>query len=114
MQTLTVADRKAFKKIPNVPGLLSYRADNQQLYVSNESEWQSLAYEDEVIKFYVFCFLRSNVIINIKMLSFILFSEVRQLQQEVKSLETQLRTQGSSIKNLQKGNVGTYLYMCVN
>ena len=48
MQTLTVADRKAFKKIPNVPGLLSYRADKKQLYVNNGSNWQSLDNEEEV------------------------------------------------------------------
>ncbi|XP_028393393.1 uncharacterized protein LOC114517773 isoform X1 [Dendronephthya gigantea] len=70
--TLTVADKKGFKKIPNVPGLLSYRKDNQQLYVNNGSKWQPLDNE----------------------------GEVRQLQQEVKSLETQLQTR---IKKLEKG-----------
>ncbi|XP_028393389.1 uncharacterized protein LOC114517771 [Dendronephthya gigantea] len=74
--TLTVADEDSLEKILNVPGLLSYREDNQQLYVNNGSEWQSLAYEDEI----------------------------RKLQQEVRNQETRNNNQQSAIQNLQTTN----------
>ncbi len=48
LQTLTVSDKDNFEKIPDVPGLLSYRADNQQLYVNQGSKWQALGKEKEV------------------------------------------------------------------
>ena len=69
MQTLTVADRKSFKKIPNVPGLLSYRADKKQLYVNNGSKWQPLNNEEEVIKITVVFSVLCKVVINMTMLS---------------------------------------------
>ncbi|CAB4004689.1 Hypothetical predicted protein [Paramuricea clavata] len=46
--TLTVSDKEIFEKIPNVPGLLSYRSDNKQLYVNQGSKWQALGNEKEV------------------------------------------------------------------
>ena len=48
LQTLTVSDKKSLEKVPNVPGLLSYRTDNKQLYVNQGSKWQELSNESEV------------------------------------------------------------------
>jgi hypothetical protein len=45
---LTVSNKESFEKIPNVPGLLSYRADNKHLYVNEGSEWQALSTKEEV------------------------------------------------------------------
>ncbi|CAB3991977.1 Hypothetical predicted protein, partial [Paramuricea clavata] len=54
--TLTVSDKESFDKIPDVPGLLSYRKDDKQLYVNQGSEWQALSTEQEecllIIKLY--------------------------------------------------------------
>ena len=48
LQTLTVPNKKGLEMIPNVPGLLSYRADKKQLYVNEGSKWQELSNEPEV------------------------------------------------------------------
>ncbi|CAB4014093.1 Hypothetical predicted protein, partial [Paramuricea clavata] len=45
--TLTVSDKESFDKIPDVPGLLSYRKDDKQLYVNQGSKWQALSTEQE-------------------------------------------------------------------
>jgi hypothetical protein len=45
---LTVPDQKSFERIPDVPGLLSYRTDDKQLYVNQGSKWQALSTEQEV------------------------------------------------------------------
>jgi hypothetical protein len=45
---LTVSDKESFEKIPDVPGLLSYRKDDKQLYVNQGSNWQALSTEKEV------------------------------------------------------------------
>ncbi|CAB4015197.1 Hypothetical predicted protein, partial [Paramuricea clavata] len=46
--TLTVSDKESFEKIPDVPGLLSYRKDDKQLYVNQGSNWQALSTEQEL------------------------------------------------------------------
>ncbi|CAB4011397.1 Hypothetical predicted protein [Paramuricea clavata] len=46
--TLTVSDKESFDKIPDVPGLLSYRKDDKQLYVNQGSKWQALSTEQEL------------------------------------------------------------------
>ena len=48
LKTITVSDKESFEKIPNVPGLISYREDNQQLYVSQGSQWKALGSEEKV------------------------------------------------------------------
>ena len=54
MQTLSVRDKKGFKKLPSVPGLLSYRKDNDVLYINNGSQWDGLSKKKEVcILFYI-------------------------------------------------------------
>jgi hypothetical protein len=45
---LTVSDKESFEKIPDVPGLLSYRKDDKQLYVNQGSKWEALSTEQEV------------------------------------------------------------------
>ena len=45
---MTVPDQKSFEKIPDVPGLLSYRTDDKQLYVNQGSKWQALSTAQEV------------------------------------------------------------------
>ncbi|XP_028402956.1 uncharacterized protein LOC114525736 [Dendronephthya gigantea] len=48
--TLTVSDKKSLEKTPNVPGLLSYRKDDKQIYVNQGSKWQALSKKKEVIQ----------------------------------------------------------------
>jgi hypothetical protein len=45
---LTVSDKESFDKIPDVPGLLSYRKDDKQLYFNQGSNWEALGTEQEV------------------------------------------------------------------
>ena len=45
---MTVSDEESFKKIPDVPGLVSYRVDNKKLYVNQGTKWQALSSEQEV------------------------------------------------------------------
>ena len=45
---MTVPDQKSFERIPDVPGVLSYRTDDKQLYVNQGSKWQALSTEQEV------------------------------------------------------------------
>ncbi|XP_028393240.1 uncharacterized protein LOC114517654 [Dendronephthya gigantea] len=45
--TLTVSDKESLKKIPDVPGLVSYRKDDKQLYFNQGSNWQALSTEKE-------------------------------------------------------------------
>ena len=47
-QTLTTSDKKSLEMIPNVPGLLAYRADKKRLYVNEGSKWKALNDEQEV------------------------------------------------------------------
>ena len=47
-QTLTTSDKKSLEMIPNVPGLLAYRADKKRLYVNEGSKWKALSNEQEV------------------------------------------------------------------
>ena len=47
-----MSDKKSLEKIPNVPGLLSYRKDDKQLYVNQGSKWQALSKEKEVSEFF--------------------------------------------------------------
>ena len=48
LQTLSVSDEESFNRIPDVPGLVSYRSDNKKLYVSQGTKWQALCSEQEV------------------------------------------------------------------
>ena len=48
LQTLTTSDQKGLEMIPDVPGLLAYRADKKQLYVNEGSKWKALNDEQEV------------------------------------------------------------------
>ena len=48
LQTLTTSDKKSLELIPDVPGLLAYRADKKQLYVNEGSKWKALSNEQEV------------------------------------------------------------------
>ena len=48
LQTLTVTGKKSFENIPDVPGLLSYRTDNKQLYVNEGTKWEPLGKDEEV------------------------------------------------------------------
>ena len=43
-----VDSKKAMEKLPNVEGLLSYRVDNQELYLRGKQNWNSMAKENEV------------------------------------------------------------------
>ena len=48
LQTLKTSDKKSLEMIPDVPGLLAYRADKKQLYVNEGSKWKALNDEQEV------------------------------------------------------------------
>ena len=43
-----MSDKESLKKIPDVPGLVSYRKDSKRLYVNQGSKWESLSTETEV------------------------------------------------------------------
>ena len=43
-----MANKKSLEQIPEVPGLLSYRKDNGELYVNQGSQWQALNNKKEV------------------------------------------------------------------
>ena len=47
-RTLAVADKKGMGKLPEVRGLVSYRKDNEKLYVNNGRNWTALSSEQEV------------------------------------------------------------------
>ena len=50
LQTLSVVNKNALDSLPLVPGLLSYRKDNEELYVNNGYQWYALSKEKEVRK----------------------------------------------------------------
>ena len=47
-QTIAVSDKESFEKIPQIPGLLTYREDNKQLYVNKGPGWEALSSEKDV------------------------------------------------------------------
>jgi hypothetical protein len=47
-----VKNKESFDNLLPVPGQLSYREDNEKLYVNKGNEWEAIASEKEV-SFYV-------------------------------------------------------------
>ncbi len=47
-QTLLVKNKESFNNLPPVPGLLSYREDNEKLYVNKGNKWDAIGSEKEV------------------------------------------------------------------
>jgi hypothetical protein len=43
-----VKNKESFNNLPPVPGQLSYREDNEKLYVNKGNEWEVIASEKEV------------------------------------------------------------------
>ena len=43
-----VKNKESFDNLPLVPGLLSYREDNEKLYVNNGNRWDEIGSEKEV------------------------------------------------------------------
>ena len=50
-QTLLVKNKESFKNLPPVQGMLSYREDNEKLYVKKGSKWDEIGSEKEVSVF---------------------------------------------------------------
>ena len=48
LQTVSVKNKAGLQKVPPVSGLLTYRKDNEELYVNNGSQWNALSNEKEV------------------------------------------------------------------
>ena len=47
-QTLTVSNKEKQDNIPSIPGLVSYRKDNNNLYVNNGTIWKPLSNRKQV------------------------------------------------------------------
>ena len=45
-----VDNNRAMEKLPNIEGLLSYRVDNQELYLRGKQNWNSMAMENEILE----------------------------------------------------------------
>jgi hypothetical protein len=43
-----VKNKESFNNLPPVPGMLSYREDNEKLYVNKGNEWDEIGSEKEV------------------------------------------------------------------
>ena len=48
-QIVVVPDSEIAKKVPSVPGLITYRKDNKELYVRSNKTWKVIALEKKVI-----------------------------------------------------------------
>ena len=48
IQTLLVKNKASFNNLPPLPGMLSYREDNEKLYVSKGNKWDAIGSEKEV------------------------------------------------------------------
>ena len=48
-QIVVVPDSEIAKKVPSVPGLITYRKDNKELYVRSNKTWKVIAMEKKVI-----------------------------------------------------------------
>ena len=48
LQTLLVKNKEGFNKLPPLPGMLSYREDNEKLYVNKGDKWDEIGSEKEV------------------------------------------------------------------
>ena len=47
LQTLLVKNKEGFNNLPPLPGMLSYREDNEKLYVSKGNKWDAIGSEQE-------------------------------------------------------------------
>ena len=47
-QTLLVKNKESFNNLPPVEGMLSYREDNEKLYVKKGKKWDEIGSENEV------------------------------------------------------------------
>ena len=50
-QTLLVKNKESFKNLPPVQGMLSYREDNEKLYVKKGNKWDEISSEKEASVF---------------------------------------------------------------
>ncbi|XP_028392188.1 uncharacterized protein LOC114516806 [Dendronephthya gigantea] len=46
--TLTVENKESFDNLPSVPGMISYREDNEKLYVNKGNKWSAIGSENEL------------------------------------------------------------------
>ena len=46
-QTLLVKNKESFNNLPPVPGMISYREDNEKLYVKKGNKWDEIGSEEE-------------------------------------------------------------------
>ena len=48
LQVAVVPNNQSMNKLPKIEGLLSYRSDNNKLYLKEKSQWQPLANQKEL------------------------------------------------------------------
>lgn len=48
IQIAVVSDSRSMNKLPEIEGLLSYRADDSKLYLKEKAEWRALATQKDV------------------------------------------------------------------
>ena len=48
LQVVVVNNNDTLQKLPNIEGLLSYRADNRKLYLRGKHHWKTMANDGEV------------------------------------------------------------------
>ncbi|CAB4023147.1 Hypothetical predicted protein, partial [Paramuricea clavata] len=97
--TLTVSDKESFDKIPDVPGLLSYRKDDKQLYINQGSKWQALSTEQEFEQ------TKKQIQSQEKKIQS-LENKANIQEKKLQNQEKKIQSQGNMIRKLEKENQG--------